>query len=79
MCIRDSQELYGHVFGLRGFGRGLRSQVNREIPYNFGIYAQGECLPRYENFVKLDPQKTDAWGIPALHISARDVYKRQVA
>jgi choline dehydrogenase-like flavoprotein len=64
------QELYGHAFGLRGFGRGLRSQVNREIPYNFGIYAQGECLPRYENYVRLDPHKTDAWGIPALHISA---------
>jgi choline dehydrogenase-like flavoprotein len=66
----SKQELYGHAFGLRGFGRELRRQVNREIPYNFGIYAQGECLPRFENYVKLDPHKTDAWGIPALHIHA---------
>jgi choline dehydrogenase-like flavoprotein len=44
--------------------------VNREIPYSFGIYAQGECLPRHDNYVKLDPHKTDAWGIPVLHINA---------
>jgi glucoside 3-dehydrogenase (cytochrome c) catalytic subunit len=66
----SQQELYGHVHGMRGFGRALRDRVAREIPYNFGIYAQGECLPRYENCVKLDPHKTDAWGIPALHIDA---------
>jgi choline dehydrogenase-like flavoprotein len=66
----SQQELYGHAFGLRGFGRGLRSEVMRGIPYNFGIYAQGECLPRFDNYVSLDPHKTDAWGIPALHINA---------
>ncbi len=64
------QELYGHAFAMRGFGREFRRQVAQEIPYHFGIYAQGECLPRYENFVKLDPEKKDAWGIPVLHINA---------
>jgi len=66
----SQQELYGHAFGLRGFGREFRHKVNREIPYSFGIYAQGECLPRHDNYVKLDPHKTDAWGIPVLHINA---------
>ncbi|HTQ57363.1 MAG TPA: GMC family oxidoreductase [Bryobacteraceae bacterium] len=64
------QELYGHAFGISGFGREFRRQVSQEIPYRFGIYAQGECLPRYDNFVKLDPDRKDAWGIPVLHISA---------
>jgi choline dehydrogenase-like flavoprotein len=32
--------------------------------------AQGECLPRFDNFVELDPEKKDAWGIPALRIHA---------
>jgi choline dehydrogenase-like flavoprotein len=32
--------------------------------------AQGECLPRHENHVRLDPAKVDAWGIPVVHISA---------
>ncbi len=67
----DSQQvLYGHAYGMKGFGQEFRRRVRSEIPYHFGIYAQGECLPRYENSVKLDPDKTDAWGIPVLHISA---------
>jgi choline dehydrogenase-like flavoprotein len=65
-----SQELYGHAFLLPEFGEAWRKQVREEIPYSFGIEAQGECLPRYENFVQLDPQKKDAWGIPVLHIHA---------
>jgi len=65
-----SQELYGHAFLLPEFGDGWRKRVREDIPYYFGIEAQGECLPRFENFVQLDPQKKDAWGIPALHISA---------
>jgi choline dehydrogenase-like flavoprotein len=32
--------------------------------------AQGECLPRFENQIRLDPEKVDAWGIPVPHISA---------
>ena len=65
-----SQELYAHAFGLAGFGSDWRRKVRTEIPYYFGIEAQGECLPRYDNYVALDPEKKDAWGIPALHIVA---------
>ena len=32
--------------------------------------VQGECLPRYDNYVALDPGKKDAWGIPVLRITA---------
>ena len=62
--------MYQHAYDLAGFGRDFRRKVREEIPYSFSIYAQGECLPRYENFVKLDGEKKDAWGIPVLHISA---------
>ena len=65
-----SQELYGHAFSLPGFGVDWRKRVREEIPYYFGITAQGECLPDYNNFVELDPQVKDAWGIPALRIHA---------
>jgi choline dehydrogenase-like flavoprotein len=65
-----SQELYAHAFGLAGFGSDWRRKVRTEIPYYFGITAQGECLPRYDNFVALDPSKKDAWGIPVLRIVA---------
>ena len=65
-----SQELYGHAFLLPQYGDAWRKRVREEIPYGFGIEAQGECLPRFENFVQLSPQKSDAWGIPVLHINA---------
>jgi choline dehydrogenase-like flavoprotein len=66
----SQQELYGHAFNMAGSGRELRRKVSQEIPYHFGIYAQGECLPRYDNFVQLDPDRKDAWGIPVLHVHA---------
>jgi choline dehydrogenase-like flavoprotein len=65
-----SQELYAHAFGLAGFGSGWRRKVRTEIPYYFGITAQGECLPRYDNYVTLDAEKKDAWGIPVLRVVA---------
>jgi len=65
-----SQSMYEHAFGIPGFGPELRRKTREEIPTHFGMMAQGECLPRYDNFVALDKQKKDAWGIPALHIIA---------
>jgi choline dehydrogenase-like flavoprotein len=65
-----SQEVYGHAFLLPEFGNAWRERVKKDIPYYFAIEAQGECLPRADNFVMLDPKKKDAWGIPALHINA---------
>jgi len=65
-----SQELYGHAFLMPEFGDNWRKRVREEIPYYFAIGAQGECLPRADNYVELDPMKKDAWGIPVLHINA---------
>lgn len=65
-----SQELYGHAFLMPEFGDAWRQRVRTEIPYYFAVEAQGECLPRPENYVALDPNKKDAWGIPVLHVNA---------
>jgi choline dehydrogenase-like flavoprotein len=65
-----SQELYGHAFLLPEFGNQWRERVKNDIPYYFAIEAQGECLPREDNFVTLDASRKDAWGIPALHVNA---------
>ncbi len=66
----SGQSLYQHAFGIQGFGATWRQKVRRDIPYYFGVEAQGECLPRYENYVELDPEVRDAWGIPVLRINA---------
>ncbi len=65
-----NQQLYEQAFSLPGFGRPWREKVRSEIPYYFSMEAQGECLPRFDNFVALDPEKKDAWGIPVLRIHA---------
>jgi choline dehydrogenase-like flavoprotein len=65
-----SQELYGHAFLMPEIGDAWRERVRKEIPYYFAIEAQGECLPRSDNYVRLDSTKKDAWGIPVLHINA---------
>jgi choline dehydrogenase-like flavoprotein len=65
-----SQQLYDHAFSTPGFGTAWREKVRREIPYSFSMEAQGECLPRFDNFVELDPAVKDAWGIPVLRINA---------
>ena len=36
----------------------------------FTIYAQGEPLPRYDNYLALDPRVKDAWGVPTLRFRA---------
>ncbi|MGA8184199.1 MAG: GMC family oxidoreductase [Terriglobia bacterium] len=64
------QSLYGQAYSTPGYGKAFREKVRSNIPYHFGFMAQGETLPRYENYVTLDKEKKDAWGIPVLHISA---------
>ena len=64
------QELYGQVGRMRGFGSAVREKVRTEIPWRFSITPQGECLPRHDNCVKLDPNRRDTFGIPVLHINA---------
>jgi choline dehydrogenase-like flavoprotein len=64
------QDLYSHAFRTPGFGDEFRAKVRSQIPWNFSITGQGECLPSHDNYVKLDAEKKDAWGIPVLHIHA---------
>jgi glucoside 3-dehydrogenase (cytochrome c) catalytic subunit len=33
-----------------------------------GIGGFGECLPRWDNYVQIDPNVVDVYGIPVLHI-----------
>ncbi|MDX1393925.1 MAG: GMC family oxidoreductase [Gemmatimonadota bacterium] len=51
-----------------GFGAAYKERLSRPGPWEFWLGAFGECLPRESNYVELDPDRTDAWGIPALRI-----------
>jgi choline dehydrogenase-like flavoprotein len=54
---------------MAGFGADFKTALIEELtPWSMQLYGFGECLPREENRVSLDPQVRDRWGIPALHI-----------
>lgn len=52
-----------------GIGAGFKQGLSQAGDWHFGVYAQGEMLPRYENQVSLHATKKDKWGIPQLHIN----------
>lgn len=51
-----------------GFGAAYKQAV-KTGRYQISLGAFGESLARYDNFVSIDPNLKDTWGIPALHIS----------
>jgi choline dehydrogenase-like flavoprotein len=49
-----------------GFGAGFKKRVRDYSGAFIGMGGFGEVLARYENYVDLDPQVKDGWGIPVL-------------
>jgi choline dehydrogenase-like flavoprotein len=53
------------------YGEALLKELAALNNTAFGMTTMGEVLPRYENFVRINPDVKDDWGIPALHITHR--------
>ena len=61
----------GGPVGARNFalyGEALEKKLAEYYGSGFTMTIMGEVLGRYENHVRIDPEKVDAWGIPALRI-----------
>ena len=56
-------------FEAEGFGKQFKEQVKRG-EWGISLGGFGECLARWDNYCELDKTLVDAWGIPALRISA---------
>jgi choline dehydrogenase-like flavoprotein len=54
-----------------GFGKGFKKTVRDRAGAFISMGGFGEVLARYENSVSLDPQVTDAWGVPVLRFNYR--------
>ncbi len=54
--------------GARGFGAEYKQRVHDEAYWNMRLGAFIEHLPSEDNFVELDGNQVDAWGIPTLRI-----------
>lgn len=54
-----------------GFGADFKKAVRENGLWSANLGVWGECLPRFENFVEIDKNKVDAWGIPSLRINMK--------
>ncbi len=50
------------------YGAELQKEQADVAGAGFSMTAMGEVLPRYENFVRINNDVKDEWGIPVLHI-----------
>jgi choline dehydrogenase-like flavoprotein len=57
------------AFSTPGFGEEYKRHVREYAGATIEMGAFGEVLPRYENFVEIDPNVKDTWGIPVLRFS----------
>jgi choline dehydrogenase-like flavoprotein len=51
-----------------GFGPEFKKSISKPGPWKFTFYGYGECLPNHENYIELNKEMLDAWGIPTLKI-----------
>jgi choline dehydrogenase-like flavoprotein len=51
-----------------GFGSSLKNSLRQPGPWQMTFHGFGECLPSPTNFVEIDKDRVDAWGIPILKI-----------
>lgn len=54
-----------------GFGADFKNALKMPGPWRMSIGGFGECLPNHDNYVEVDKNKPDAWGIPTLKIHAQ--------
>jgi len=54
-----------------GLGIDYKNKLKQAGKWKFGLYAQGEMLPRFENQMRLHPTLKDKWGIPQVEFDCR--------
>ncbi len=51
-----------------GFGASFKNSLRKPGPWKMTFGGFGECLPNPANFVEIDNERVDAWGVPVLKI-----------
>ena len=51
-----------------GFGVNFKNSLKQPGPWTMRFHGFGECLPNPANFVEIDKERVDAWGVPTLRI-----------
>lgn len=65
---------WGRGLSTPGFGKELKETLRDPGPWRMWMTAFGETLPDYDNYVELNEEVTDEWGLPTLkfHCSLGD-------
>jgi choline dehydrogenase-like flavoprotein len=63
-----SRENWGRGATMSGIGVDFKNALKGPGPWRMGLGGFGECLPYHSNYVELNKDKLDAWGIPTLTI-----------
>jgi choline dehydrogenase-like flavoprotein len=53
---------------MAGIGTDFKESLRSPGPWHLGMGGFGECLPSHDNYVEIDKERVDAWGIPTLKI-----------
>ena len=64
-----SREGWGRGMRMSGFGVDFKNALKKPGQWRMGIGGFGECLANHENYVEVQKDKVDAWGIPTLKIN----------
>jgi choline dehydrogenase-like flavoprotein len=51
-----------------GFGANFKNSLKQPGPWIMRFHGFGECLPNPANYVEIDKERVDAWGVPTLKI-----------
>ena len=65
----ESITTWQHGNSLPGFGTDFKRTVESSTVSSIGLGGFGEILPRADNRVTLDAEKTDKWGVPVLQMN----------
>ncbi len=55
----------------KAFGKVYKDSLIKLGPWRFSIFSFGETLPDHKNYVKLNTEKKDKFGLPVLHIDMK--------
>ena len=54
---------------MSGFGADFKNSLKKPGQWRMGIGGFGECLPNHDNYLEVQKDKLDAWGIPTIKIN----------
>jgi choline dehydrogenase-like flavoprotein len=64
------REGWGRGMNATGFGADFKKALRKPGAWHFSFYGFGECLPNHDNYLEINPDVKDAWGIPTIKIHA---------